>query len=284
MRPIPLCYHDVIADGTEFDSSGFRGPDVATYKLPLGVFRQHLAAIGEVHVQTSTSDAEPLRECGIPLLTFDDGGFSAVTLIADELERVARRGLFFIPTDFIGQNGFLPAAGILNLHERGHVIGSHSCTHRGRMSRFTANRLDAEWTMSRDALSSIIGAPVVTASVPSGYYSKDVARAASRAGIRFLFTQEPTTRIDLVDECLVMGRYTVRSWTTAQTIGLLASGQLSPRIRQWALWALKRAAKSTGGTYTRFRSFYYSSLKGRHSDSRPPIQSMKTAGSDRPGI
>jgi peptidoglycan/xylan/chitin deacetylase (PgdA/CDA1 family) len=252
MSPITLCYHDVVPDG-EFDRSGFPGPDAATYKLPLGLFRAHLQAVAGAQRRECGDEMGSLGKGPRPLLTFDDGGASSL-LIAAELEKAGRRGAFFIPTDLIGSAGFLDECHIRSLHRRGHVIGSHSCSHRGRMSRQTRERLDREWGGSVKILSEILETPIEAASVPSGYYSPAVADAAACAGIRYLFTQEPVTRIIRMPGCTVIGRYTVRRWTTAQTVAALAAGHAGPRLRQWFLWKAKKAAKTAGGeAYTVLR-------------------------------
>ena len=81
-----------------------------------------------------------------------------------------------------------------------------------------------EWRNSRRTLSDILGEDVTVASVPGGYYSNTVALAASAAGIRVLFTSEPTTRCYFVDDCLVIGRYCLRTGTPPATAARLACG------------------------------------------------------------
>ena len=51
----------------------------------------------------------------------------------------------------------------------------------------------SEWSRSRAMLEDILGHAVDVASVPGGYFSAVVARAAREAGIRVLFTSEPVT-------------------------------------------------------------------------------------------
>ena len=107
---------------------------------------------------------------------------------------------------------------------------------------------------SREALAEILGEDVNVASVPGGYFSTRVARAASAAGIRVLFTSEPTTRCYFVDECLVIGRYCLRSRTPAATAARLVRGDRSPRMSSWLSWNTRKVAKKVaGGLYLRAR-------------------------------
>jgi len=266
MRVHSLCYHDVITDAA-FDSSGFPGTVAATYKLEAGIFQLHMEAI-EDEVMAHRNARRPGSVLGLPwmdgrapgcLLTFDDGGSSALATIAPILEDFGWRGHFFITTDYIDAPGFLTREQIRELHRRGHVIGSHSCSHRGRMSAQTPARLITEWGISKEVLSGLIGEEVTSAAVPSGYYSRSVAEAAAVVGLRALFTLEPTARVESHGGCQVFGRYLVKRGTPARLAAQLAVGRLCPCAVQWLSWNVKKLAKSgLGGFYPRIREAYFS--------------------------
>ena len=181
------------------------------------------------------------------LLTFDDGGASAYTIIADLLEERGWRGHFFITTDFIGRPAFLTAPQIRALHGRGHIIGSHSCSHPPRISHLPPARILEEWKGSTEKLSGILGAGVNTASVPAGFYSPRVAAAAAAAGINVLFNSEPTLRVRQVEECRVAGRFGLQQSDPAKRAAALASAAPGPRFKQWAFWNAKKVVKAVGG-------------------------------------
>src|SRR5437867_8744422 len=126
-------YHDVVPEG-EDDASGFPGPGAAVYKLHRGEFEKHIAAIHAAGCVVESLDGLGNWGQRRPLfLTFDDGGVSAVSPIADVLEGFGWRGHFFVTTGCIGQPAFLSTEQIRDLRKRGHVIGSHSCSHPTRM-------------------------------------------------------------------------------------------------------------------------------------------------------
>jgi peptidoglycan/xylan/chitin deacetylase (PgdA/CDA1 family) len=54
--------------------------------------------------------------------TVDDGGGSSIE-IAKYLEKMNIKAYFFIPTKFIGKDGFLQKEEIKELYEIGHIIG-----------------------------------------------------------------------------------------------------------------------------------------------------------------
>ena len=240
MKTLAIMYHDVVEEGN-FGASGFPGEGADIYKLERGEFARHLEAIRA----TGVKDV---------LLTFDDGGASALSPTAGMLEQLGWRGYFFVTTDWIGKPGFLTAEQIHELDARGHAIGSHSCSHPTRMSHLSPQQMLQEWKASTERLEAIVGHPVTVASVPGGYYSTRVAEAAAEAGIDTLFTSEPTAREQIVNGCRVVGRYVVQRGMGPEWSAGFAAGALSPRLRQAALWKAKRIAKALGGSvYLRVR-------------------------------
>jgi peptidoglycan/xylan/chitin deacetylase (PgdA/CDA1 family) len=247
--PSTLLYHDVVPL-EEADSSGFAGGDATRYKLTPAEFRQHLDTLARSGLAAPVLAPDLVRGAAGPggwLLTFDDGGRSAARPTAELLEERGWRGHFFVTTDYLGTPTFLSAEEARALHERGHVIGSHSCSHPPRMAKCSWEQLLDEWQRSRDVLGKVLGEPPITASIPGGYYSHAVARAAARAGYRVLFTSEPTTRPWTVEGCLVLGRYTVYRGQSPARAAALAQGKLFPRLQQALMWKLKKMAKALGG-------------------------------------
>ena len=247
--PITLLYHDVTPANAD-DSSGFAGPEAARYKLTPEEFVRHLDAVATKVARPPlvTTSPEGLRraESDSWLMTFDDGGVSARTDIAEQLERRGWRGWFFIATDSIDTPSFCTRAQLRELHERGHVIGSHSCSHPERISSCSREQLLDEWQRSRAVLSEIIGHPVTTASIPGGFHSREVARAAADSGTEVLFNSEPTTGLFDVAGCLIVGRYNVYRGMPAADAASLVSSPLR-RWRQSAFWNAKKVAKTIAG-------------------------------------
>jgi peptidoglycan/xylan/chitin deacetylase (PgdA/CDA1 family) len=238
VTPSALIYHDVVAPETAA-ASGFAGPGPDRYKLTPPLFAAHV---------------EALLAAGVPVdLTFDDGGRSAADTIAPLLERHGLRGRFFVVTDRIGTDGFVEAAALLRLHDAGHVVGSHSATHRV-LTGLDDDELEGEWRESREALAEILGAPPGEASVPRGYYDRRIAQAAAVAGYRTLFTSEPWTRPRTVDGLEVRGRFAVTRGTSPERAVALARGRVRTRAGVAAPWYARKAAKrALGPAYERLR-------------------------------
>jgi peptidoglycan/xylan/chitin deacetylase (PgdA/CDA1 family) len=138
--------------------------------------------------------------------------------------------------------------------ELGHAIGSHSVSHPDRMADLGWEQLLDEWSRSAAVLADQLGAPVPTASVPGGLYSKAVGRAAAQAGYTTLFTSLPTQRVGFIDGCTLVGRYAIRRDTAAAEAAAAAAGRPVTWTKQLAAWRLRGAVKRIAGSrYERLR-------------------------------
>jgi hypothetical protein len=242
-----LMYHDLVEAGNE-DTSGFPGRDAALYKIPPDTFAAHLDAIQRSRSAPPALSAPPAPPgLSAPVITFDDGGQSAMTA-ADVLEARGLIGHFFVTTNYIGTRGFLTEGEIRTLARRGHVIGSHSRSHPLRMGHCSWPQLLDEWSDSCSILSEIIGRGVCDASVPGGDFAPQVAEAAAKAGITRLFTSEPTRDTRYEFGLTLAGRFAIQRWTSADTAAALAAGDWLPCARQAIVWSAKKVTKRVGGT------------------------------------
>jgi peptidoglycan/xylan/chitin deacetylase (PgdA/CDA1 family) len=249
MKAITLLYHDVI-ESARSGESGFTSADAEIYKLSPDDFKRHLDAIATTgNVPDCTISDVMQKGCGPPipvLLTFDDGGASALST-ADMLDGRGWKGHFFITTGRIGTSGFLDTAGIRELAARGHVVGSHSCSHPARISHLDDVLLSREWSASVQALEEILGATVDTASVPGGFYSTRVAEFARQAGIRVLFNSEPSVRVVRNGDFAICGRFGLQRDSPPERARLFAMRDRATLAREAAFWNAKKLLKRAGG-------------------------------------
>ena len=266
MRAITIGYHDVLEDRRTAPGAVYK----AIYTLDRRDFVNHLVAIERRHVGVRTITQFHEWETDVPVfLTFDDGTLGGYSCCAPALEQRQMRGHFFITTDWIGQPGYMDRRQIRELHDRGHVVGSHSCSHPERMSRLNSIELEREWKDSCALLGDILGTAVRFASVPGGYFSRKVAAAAEAAGVEVLFTSEPTSAAAVIDGCLVLGRYSIQRYTRAEISGAIAAGHPWPRWRQTAFWEAKKLMKALGGeSYVTVRRQILSRLMSQERPAR----------------
>ena len=250
MNLYSLLYHDVIS-GQNLDSSGFRGKTSSLYKLSVSSFRIQMKRLAEVADQPPylvTQLGQDSKSIPRFALTFDDSGKSSLE-IADILEEHAWHGHFFVPTDYIGKRGFLNKGELAELSKRGHVVGSHSCSHPLRMSSLPPDKLFHEWKASKETLSDIINSTVDAASIPGGTYSDEIVRAASRAGIKYLFTSEPNHNPQKLHDTIVFGRYLIKRNTPNSSCASLTKGNKLLVFKSKSHWFAKSLIKSILGKY-----------------------------------
>ena len=243
-----LMYHEIADDPA---ASGFQRPGARNYRMTIRAFAAQLDALAHAAASpalvTTIDFSHPGRHV---LLTFDDGGTSALHAAA-ELQRRGWRGHFFIVTDLLGARTFLDVAGVRELRSAGHVVGSHSHTHPDIFKDLTSDRMADEWRVSQDRLAQILGEPCIAASVPGGDISAPVLESADAAGLRYLFTSEPWLRPRRVGECWVLGRYSLRSGTDPAQVLELA------HFRGWSRALLVRRLKVLmRGTFPRLYRRY----------------------------
>jgi peptidoglycan/xylan/chitin deacetylase (PgdA/CDA1 family) len=245
MKTVSIMYHDVI-EASDWERSGFPGAGANIYKLHKELFSKHLEFLQASGITVgSVFDADPDQMT--VLVTFDDGGESAYSVAADLLEAHGWRGHFFVTTDYIGSPTFLNRRQIAELHQRGHIIGSHSASHPTRMANCTRQQLLSEWGRSCDVLTDIIGEKVKVASVPGGYFSREVAETAAGSGIEYLFNSEPVTRVRSLGDCRILGRFSIKHNTSPQELENIAKNRAFCHLRNLALWNSKKIAKRVGG-------------------------------------
>ncbi|MCP4508511.1 MAG: polysaccharide deacetylase family protein [Fuerstiella sp.] len=224
---IGLLLHDVTDD---FSSSGFQQPTAQRYKHSVAQFVQYLDDVELTGLPVVTPQAAH-SVSGRPVVTFtfDDGGASA-PVAAELLEERGWRGVFFVTTDLLNRPGFMSSLQVQNLRRRGHVIGSHSCSHPDVFRSLSRRQMAEEWIRSRDVLQQLLGEPIHTASIPGGDCSNATIEEASAAGLTQIFTSEQIThswsqagatcfgRMMMLDNT---SRDTLNRWLTHPTVGIL---------------------------------------------------------------
>jgi hypothetical protein len=237
-RIATILFHDVVETPAD---SGFQFPSSLAYKHDFTYFCRNIEVIEAQRARPASIFTLDLAAAGKHvLLTFDDGGSSAMR-VADVLESKGWIGHFFITTNMIGQPHFLTAHEIRELSSRGHVIGSHSHTHPNIFYDLSDDEMRREWRTSCEALASILGAPIRTASIPGGDMDKRTVVAAGEAGIRCLFTSEPTLHYWTYQGVTCLGRVCAKRDTPLSTVAKWA--RFRGFARQMAVRRLKQSVK-----------------------------------------
>ncbi|GGE33286.1 hypothetical protein GCM10011360_21420 [Primorskyibacter flagellatus] len=220
-------YHEVTDNPGE---TGFQRNGAIPYKHRVHHFLNDLEAIAAVHKRAvSVFEAAGTDQLSL-LMTFDDGGISALHS-AEMLNQRYWHGHFFVTTSMISTPGFLSEQQIVRLSRQGHTIGAHSHTHPGVFRNLAYSDKVDEWRQSTEILAEIVGSPVTTASVPGGDMDDDTIRSAAEAGIRYLFTSEPHYSPYVRHGVTVIGRACPKNRTPTTQVAAWANGRGFRRAR-----------------------------------------------------
>lgn len=203
-KTLAFLYHEVIDDYSE---SGFQNKDNLAYMHKTDVFRNHLEMYSNHLKLNGLSKVDQI------LFTFDDGGISNLKS-AKILEEFGLKGMYFITTKRIGTKGFLAKEDILNLHNSGHIMGSHSHTHPMIFRSLSYEEMLDEWKTSKQILEEIIDEEILYGSVPGGDSDAKTYQSASEAGLSFVFDSEPILEPRFSGETEIFGRFSVKAQTS----------------------------------------------------------------------
>lgn len=246
-------YHDVYHNTAS--ESGFQNIGAIPYKLKSADFEQQIDKIAN-YCESSFTDKTQIA------LTFDDGGESFHSIIAPILEKNGFKGYFFITTSLIGTPGFLSKDQIIDLHLRGHIIGTHSHTHPKNISELAVVDLGKEWSFSVEILNKILSAKIKTASIPGGFYSEQSRIALKQNGIEMIFTSFPTNKIiHKSNDQYIIGRFAIKAGTNNDNFVKLIKNYHMIRFCKYIQWmglALTRLV--LGNDYYRIREILIKKL------------------------
>ena len=234
-------YHDLyVHDKSE---SGFQTVGSMPYKVKSEVFERHVKAVKEYTNSHKNTEVE---------FSFDDGGVTFLTLAAPILEKYGMRGTFFITTKYIDTEGFLSSKQLKELAQRGHLVGAHSHTH-ALLNTLSHKDLIDEWRISTEIIKDKIGHCDV-ASIPNGASSDLVLREAQKAGIKILYTSEPSTKEKFFNKMRLIGRYTVVDGMDENAVMRIITDSNYRRKMYIKRLFLKTARKLMGSAYFKVRT------------------------------
>ena len=145
----------------------------ARYWLPADRFAYLLELVRRTHNQVH--------------ITIDDANDSDMRIALPALRDAGLFASFFIPSDRIGQAGYVSEADIRELRAAGMEIGSHGCAHI-TWTEVPDGTIAEDVTRSIDRLSAILGERVETVAVPFGECDLRVLRVLRALGIRRVYT------------------------------------------------------------------------------------------------
>jgi peptidoglycan/xylan/chitin deacetylase (PgdA/CDA1 family) len=210
---LTFLYHEATNNPSD---SGFQRNSAIPYKHKVEEFYSNIDIIIKNRKNIITVDKLNTHN-NATLLTFDDGGKSAL-LIAEHLEKYNLKGHFFITTSLIGDKYFLGKDEIIDLYNRGHIIGSHSHSHPNVFKSLDYDKMVFEWSRSKSILEDILNTKIKTCSIPGGDANSNSYLSAKECGYDFIFDSEPVLKTRNKDGIIILGRICPKAGTSLQRI------------------------------------------------------------------
>jgi peptidoglycan/xylan/chitin deacetylase (PgdA/CDA1 family) len=258
-------YHDVYGPSSRSAAPRSSG----MYHLSSPAFASHLDAIERAGLEVTTVGrflAVGGGERSVAL-TFDDGWAGTFTQAVPALLRRDWRATVFITRDFIGRPGFCDAAMIRDAAAAGVEIGVHGTTHR-MLSGCTYDQIVWEFRACREHLESVLGQPVVHASLPGGDGTPEIVAAAREAGVTAICTSRPGVNTSSTPRAKLL-RMAIRSSTTADDVARYCAFDVRRERARWALLQLPRSALGMR-TYSRLRRMMFGEPDGHRQEVFKP--------------
>lgn len=203
---IILNYHRITCPNDFID------PKFQSFTLDVTDFKSHLLMIRSLGIPVYDW-RNPLQNTdGLQVaLTFDDGHDSDREIVLPLLESYGWNACFFPVTAMLNAENKLDRKDICELIRSGHVIGSHTVTHRP-LSQLNQQELKDELFRSKDELEQLTGTGINYLSLPYGLSNQQVVQMAMQAGYRKLFG----TRFGF--ENIRLGASVLRRWNIRRNV------------------------------------------------------------------
>ncbi len=137
-------------------------------------------------VETFTGILDLVR-CHPAHISFDDANATDIRIALPALKDAGLSATFFIPTDRIGEPGYLSEGDILAIRTAGMEIGSHGCAHI-EWTKLPDETVAADVLRSIGRLSTILNEKVQDVAVPYGECDLRIMRVLRALGVRRVYT------------------------------------------------------------------------------------------------
>jgi peptidoglycan/xylan/chitin deacetylase (PgdA/CDA1 family) len=212
-----------------------------TYHVSRATFAAHLHVIqraGHRVVTVGQSVSNPAAAGGSVVFTFDDGWLGGFEIAVPLLLERGWRATFYVTRNFVERDNFCQRRTLRAAVAAGMEIGVHGVTHR-MLSSCSHAEVVAEFHDCKDYLESVVGAPVVHASIPGGDLTPHVVAGVQEAGMASLANSRPglnnsgSSRFDL-------RRLAVKATTGAVDMERYCRYRLGRERARWALLQMPR--------------------------------------------
>jgi peptidoglycan/xylan/chitin deacetylase (PgdA/CDA1 family) len=167
------------------------------YEISKSAFEEHLKYLSINGYQTLTfpdlyrkSREELTLGDKNVFITFDDGSYSDYDIAYPVLKKYGFRATFFITVNWVATKNFVNWTQLREMTDGGMSIQSHCMSH-SFLSDLAPDQLDYELKESKEVIEKNLDVPVDIVSIPGGFFSDKVLKAAKKVGYDGACTSVP---------------------------------------------------------------------------------------------
>jgi peptidoglycan/xylan/chitin deacetylase (PgdA/CDA1 family) len=165
------------------------------YAIAAETFEQHVNYLSEEGFESISFNAfldgfQPHPKKKHIIITFDDGNYSDYSIAFHILKKYRFVATFFVTVGRIGTRDYLDWDHLKEMIDGDMSIQSHSLNHLF-LSDLSKDNLREELTESKRILEDKLSLPIYFISLPGGFYSQQVLKAAQGSGYKGVATSGP---------------------------------------------------------------------------------------------
>jgi peptidoglycan/xylan/chitin deacetylase (PgdA/CDA1 family) len=169
----------------------------AYYSFELEEFSNHIKYLSQNGFETISTENDIEPATNPVMLTFDDG-FSSNFDCFKLLRAYGFTAIFFIATEFLGNDRYLTWDQLREMQKGGMSIQSHTCSHP-ILTEITMDQVRFEFSDSKRVIEENLNREVNSISIPQGFVNNEIIDIAKDCNYKYIFTSEPGLYDDRVD-------------------------------------------------------------------------------------
>jgi peptidoglycan/xylan/chitin deacetylase (PgdA/CDA1 family) len=183
------------------------------------------------------------------VITFDDGNYSDYSIAFRVLKRYSFVATFFVTVGRIGTRDCLDWDHLKEMIDGGMSVQSHSLNHLF-LSDLSKDHLRQELCESKNILEGKLSLPVHFISLPGGFYSRQVLKAAQGAGYKGVATSRPGLNSlgGLEGKFKLYKRFVITRRTRMDRFQEIVHAHLLSNAKSRVLYQLKATAQKVLGS------------------------------------
>jgi len=224
------------------------------YAIATDTFEQHINYLSEEGFESISFNAFlggflPLPGKRYVIITFDDGNYSDYSIAFHLLKKYGFVATFFVTVGRIGTRDYLDWDHLKEMIDGDMSIQSHSLNHLF-LSDLGKDTLRKELTESKRILEDRLYLPVHFISLPGGFYSRQVLKAAQGAGYKGVATSGPGLNILGRDEkeFILFRRSVITRKTRMEGFQEIVHAHLLSNAKSHMVYQLKSMAQKVLGS------------------------------------